>query len=105
MRGYIAEFGGKYCIWSEDKPQTELMDEPDLIDSLRADLQRDGIDLDMALHDSRMARVRQYGCSGGLYGPTKADLLADNRAGPDGSHVATEEEMVRLYTMKDSSME
>lgn len=101
MRGYIAEFGGKYCIWSEDKPQTELMDESDLIELLRADLQRDGIDLDMALHDSRMARVRQYGCSGGVYGHTKTYLLESNRAGPDGTHVETEEEIVRLYTRSD----
>ncbi|MDR5800676.1 hypothetical protein [Caballeronia sp. LZ001] len=105
MRGYIAEFGGKYLMWSDakQKPLTCLMDEDRLLSFLQDDMKP--IEMDLLLHRSRMARVHLYGCSGGLYGPTKASLLADNRAGPDGSHVATEEEMVRLYTRKDSSNE
>jgi hypothetical protein len=97
---YIAEFGGKYCMWSTvaDAPTTYLMDESELIDYLQAEL--GPVPLDLALHESRMERVRKNGCSG-IYGPTKADLLAFNRAGPGESLVETEEEMVRLYTRKE----
>jgi len=100
MPGYIAEFGGKYCMWSTvvDAPTTRLMDETELREHLRGD----NPDWSFELHEMRMERVRQYGCSGGKYGFTKADLLAFNRAGPNESHVATEDEMVRLYTRTKS---
>ncbi|RKT13365.1 hypothetical protein B0G69_6506 [Paraburkholderia sp. RAU2J] len=95
MPGYIVQFGGKYCAWSTVKgaPTTRLMTEAELF----AALARDHPYLEREIFDCRMARVREYGCSGGMYGFTKADLLASNRAGPDGSHVATEEEMIALY--------
>lgn len=93
---YIAEFGGLYCIWSTktDAPTTRLMTEDEAFEALR----REKPNLEREIFEYSMAHVRKYGCSGGLYGFTKADLLAENRAGPNGSHVATEEEMIALYT-------
>jgi hypothetical protein len=102
MPGYIAEFGGKYCMWSTvvDAPVTSLMSEWDLFNFLR----EQNPDTDWGLFQARMARVREYGCSGGLYGFTKDVLLSFNRAGPNESHVATEAEMVTLYSHpKDST--
>jgi hypothetical protein len=95
MPGYIAEFGGRYCMWSTitDSPTTRLMSEGELFSYLCDENPA----TDWELFQSRMARVRETGCSG-IYGPTKANLLAYNRAGPNESHVATEAEMVRLYT-------
>jgi hypothetical protein len=92
---YIAEFGGKYCLWSTvaDAPSTRLMSEWEVYNEIRLEKPN----MTEEVFQFAMARVRKYGCSGGMYGPTKADLLAFNRAGPGESHVATEEEMVRLY--------
>lgn len=99
MPGYIAEFGGKYCVWCTiaDAPSTHLMDEGELFEHFRAE----NPNLEREAFDIRMKRARLQGCSA-IYGPTKAELLAYNRAGPKESYVATEDEMVRLYTRTET---
>jgi hypothetical protein len=95
MPGYIAEFGGKYCVWSTvvDAPITRLMSEPELFEHFRAE----NPNLEREAFDIRMKRVHLHGCSA-IYGPSKTELLAYNRAGPNESPVTSEDEMVRLYT-------
>ncbi|MDH6147307.1 MULTISPECIES: hypothetical protein [Paraburkholderia] len=95
MPGYIAEFGGKYCAWSTvtNSPTSTLMTEWELFHYLR----EKNPATDWELFQARMACVREFGCSGGYFGFTKADLLAFNGAGPNETCVATEAEMVALY--------
>lgn len=92
---YIAEFGGKYCMWNmvADAPETRLMTENELFEYLRA--MNPAIDCEAFY--MRMDRVRNDGGCSGLNW-TKEDLLNFNRAGPGGSNVKSEDELVALYT-------
>lgn len=95
MGQYIAEFGGKFCIWSTvvDAPITPLMNREELRGVLIAEL---GSNRALAFED-RMQRVALRGCSA-RNGTTKADLLRFNKAGPNETHLATEAEIVAEYS-------
>lgn len=94
MGRYLVEFGGKYLEWSSvsDAPVTCLMDG----DELKRYIQQEYGRVGLCELPGRMERIERYGISA-LDGTTKYDLLANNRAGPDESHLATEAEIVARY--------
>lgn len=94
MGRMIAKFGDRYTEWSTvvDSPVSQLLPLPEFKRYL---LENYGIE---ALDElpRRLARVEKLGTSSQM-GQTAQDLLRHNRAGPNESHVGTEEEMLRLY--------
>jgi len=88
---YIAAFGDRYCLWCtvEDAPATQLMTRAEMIMLLRQEWGERGLEN----IEQRLARVDRTGCEG----PSRRKLLAKNRAGMGGTHVATEAGMVALY--------
>ena len=99
MGQYIAEFGGKYLIWSTvvDSPITYLMTAAELRDYIESEEGKQGL----RVLPFRLERVRENGVSG--FGVKKQDLLALNRAGAQESHIATEEEMIERWTAKQAA--
>lgn len=94
MGRMIAKFGERYTEWSTvtDSPVSPLLTLPEFKRYL---LETYGVE---ALEElpRRLARVDKFGSSSQM-GQTAQDLLRHNRAGPNESHVTTEEEMLRLY--------
>lgn len=97
MPSTIAEFGGKYLMWSSivDAPVTYLMTEQELTHYIEMTNGEQGL---KAL-PLRMERVRIHGTSSMM--ESKQDLLKWNRAGANESHIATEEEMVKRWSVPE----
>lgn len=100
MGRYIAEFGGKYLVWSAvvDAPVTHLMDEAELMEYVGEQYGQEELDM----LPERLALVARQGTSA-QDGTTQSDLLDYNRAGPNESHLKTAAEIVARYTTPNAA--